>query len=78
MKKIKLILGLLIFTLVFSFSSLSAQSPPPPPPGGSGDGDTEIGGDAPAGGGIFLLASFVLAYAGRKAYSARKKLEEQE
>ena len=74
MKKIKIFFGLLIFALLFSVSSLSAQ-PGDPPDDGTG-GDPIGGGGAPLGSGLAILMGFTAAYAGKKAYAAYKKEEE--
>jgi len=57
MKKIRILLIFLVFTVV-NCSLLTAQDPPPPPEGGHGQtGNSPPGGGAPVGEGlVFLLA----------------------
>ena len=77
MKKVISILTVLVFTLFFSMSSI-AQPPPPPGNTGSGAGGTPIGGNAPIGGGLFILLGLGAAYGSRKVYQLvqEEKLEE--
>jgi len=78
MKKVISILTVLVFTLFFSMS-VDAQGPPPPP-GDSNHhaGGTPIGGNAPIGGGLFILLGLGAAYGSRKVYQLvqEEKLEE--
>jgi hypothetical protein len=66
----KKILFVSAFALLLSYSSsISAQgTPPPPPPTGPSSGDHAIGagGNAPIGGGSFILLGLGLIYAWRK------------
>ena len=74
MKKISIIITLL---LVFAagFNSF-AQVPPPPPPDHGSTGN-QTGGNAPIGGGLFILIGLGAAYGGKKLYDKKKdKLEE--
>jgi len=77
MKKVISILTVLVFTLFFSMSSI-AQPPPPPGNTGGGAGGTPIGGNAPIGGGLFILLGLGAAYGSRKVYHLvqEEKLEE--
>ncbi len=77
LKKIAAVLAISLITI-----SLSAQSPPPPNNGSgsssnpTGSGNT-VGGNAPIGGGLFLLLGLGAAYGGKKLYDLKKeKLEE--
>ncbi len=76
MKKIKFILAG-IFILFLSVG-IMAQVGPPDPPGEHGSGDDQPGGDAPIGGGIFILLGLGAAYGGKKVYNLKKKTEEKE
>ncbi len=74
----KLIKTFAILLLVGTAYTLSAQ-PPPPPGGESGGGGSQgekLGGNAPIGGGLFILLGLGAAYGGRKVYNLRNKLEE--
>ncbi|RLD40514.1 MAG: hypothetical protein DRI89_11850 [Bacteroidetes bacterium] len=80
MKKIlkNIIKAFAIVLFVSTAYTVSAQ-PPPPPGGVSGDGGTQgekLGGNAPIGGGLFILLGLGAAYGGRKVYNLRNKLEE--
>lgn len=67
-----------ILLLIGASYVVSAQPPPPPGgasgPGSGGDGN-ELGGNAPIGGGLFILLSLGAVYGGRKVYNLRKKLD---
>ena len=82
MKKIKNIIRIAIVVLFVSVAyTVSAQDGPPPPPGGgsntSGAGGNNLGGNAPIGGGLFVLLGLGAAYGGRKLYSLKNnKLED--
>ena len=66
---------LVIFGLSFSIDSI-AQAPPPPPPSHGSTGN-QNGGNAPIGGGLFILLGLGAAYGGKKLYEMRKEnLEE--
>lgn len=52
-----------------------AQGPPPPPSGGHGLPGNQTNG-APIGTGIALMTGLFAAYGAKKAWDARKKLEE--
>ncbi len=72
MKKIILILVCLVW--LFSNSLLAQGSQPPPdPPGGHGSGSNQTGGNAPVGGGLFILLGLGAAYGGKKWYEQRKE-----
>jgi len=78
LKKIASVLAISLITL-----SLSAQSPPPPnndgggsSSGPSGSGNT-VGGNAPIGGGLFLLLGLGAIYGGRKLYNMQKESLEE-
>ncbi|RLD40834.1 MAG: hypothetical protein DRI89_11110 [Bacteroidetes bacterium] len=68
-----LIKAFAILLLVGTTYTVSAQ-PPPPPAGEGGSGGSQgnqLGGNAPIGGGLFILLGLGAAYAGRKVYSLR-------
>jgi len=69
-------LALLVITgLTFSLDSI-AQAPPPPPPAHGSNGN-QTGGNAPIGGGLFILLGLGAAYGGKKLYEMNKEnLEE--
>ena len=51
-----------------------AQGPPPPPPGsGHGQSGNQTGGNAPVGGGLFILLGLGAAYGGKKIYKILKE-----
>ena len=70
----------LIFTIVFILFAYNgfSQNDGPPDPGAHGEtGDQPPGGNAPIGGGLFILLGLGAAYGGRKLYNMRdEKLEE--
>ncbi len=82
MKNIKKYILRTFAILLFMGASFTVFSQPPPPPGGSsGGGGTnpgdELGGNAPIGGGLFILLGLGAVYGGRKLYQLRKEgLEE--
>ncbi len=74
MKKL-LVSFLFAFFVFFSVNGFS-QLPPPPPPGHGSTGN-QTGGNAPIGGGLFILIGLGAAYGGKKLYDMKKeKLEE--
>jgi len=60
----------LLFTIVFTLFAATGFTQPPPPPSGSGHGATgnQTGGNAPIGGGLFILLGLGAAYGGKKLY----------
>ena len=54
-----------------------AQSPPHPNNGGTapgpGNGNHPVGGGAPIGDGVYILATLAIAYGSRKIYVMRKR-----
>ena len=70
-KQILPIIVTLIFTL-FTYSGFS-QGPPPPPGGGHGQTGNQTGGNAPIGGGLFILLGLGAAY-GVKKYQNVKRI----
>lgn len=60
----------LAFTLLFSLLALNGFTQPPPPPSGAGHGASgnQTGGNAPVGGGVFILLGLGILYGGRKVY----------
>ncbi len=64
-KKTLLIAGLLTLS-----TGLWAQLPPPPP-GSHGSGSNQNGGNAPVGGGLFILMGMAAAYGGKKLFEPK-------
>lgn len=76
MKKIAIKL-MIVASLSIGSTALLAQGPPPPPPGEhGGDGNTS-GGNAPIGGGLFILMGLGAAYGGKKLYDLRQESLEE-
>ncbi|MFK5854888.1 MAG: hypothetical protein QM503_02080 [Bacteroidota bacterium] len=72
----KTIITLLVIIASVTTTNLFAQVPPPPPPA-HGDTGNQTGGNAPIGGGLFILIGLGAAYGGKKLYELKKeKLEE--
>ena len=66
---------LVIIGLTFSIDSIAQDAPPPPPDHGSSG--NQPGGNAPIGGGLFILIGLGAAYGGKKLYEMKKEnLEE--
>jgi len=75
MKKLHKVLALTLVFLATSTTML-AQAPPPPPPNHGSTGN-QTGGNAPVGGGLFILLGLCAAYGGKKVYDLKKEeLEE--
>jgi len=70
-KKILSIIITLFFTL-FAYNGFS-QGPPPPPGGGHGQTGNQTGGNAPIGGGLFILLGLGVAYGSKKLYTLKKE-----
>jgi len=76
MKTLTKILLIVIITFATISSEVFAQAPPPPPPGHGSTGN-QTGGNAPIGGGLFILMALGAAYGGKKLYDRSKdNLEE--
>ena len=74
MKLIKNILRIVIILLFIGTAyTVSAQPPPPPNGGTSNNQSNKLGGNAPIGGGLFILLGLGTAYGGRKIYNLRNK-----
>ena len=71
----KIFKALLVLTISLSSFTLLAQGPPPPPSGGHGGSGNVNGGNAPIGGGLFVLLGLGAAYGGRKLYLLNKEEE---
>jgi hypothetical protein len=71
-KQIKTLLLSVTFIL---FAATGFSQGPPPPPSGAGHGATgnQTGGNAPIGGGLFILMGLGAAYGGRKLYKVNKE-----
>ena len=74
MKTYLKILLVMIITLSAFSTDTFAQVPPPPPPGHGSTGN-QTGGNAPIGGGLFILIGLGAAYGGKKLYDKRKEEE---
>jgi len=75
-----LIRSLILIAIITSVSFLSAQTPPHPNGGGAPatGNNTQVGGNnggAPIGSGNIFLFILALAYAGRKVYGNRIKVD---
>ena len=59
-----------LFTLIFSLFAAIGFSQPPAPPTGAGHGASgnQNGGNAPVGGGLFILLGLGAAYGSKKLY----------
>ncbi len=73
MKNLKLILAV-IFIVSLSIGVTGQTNPPDPPEHGE-TGDQQPGGNAPVGGGLFILLTAGLAYGGKKVHNLVKGLE---
>jgi len=71
-KQIKTLLLSVTFIL---FAATGFSQGPPPPPSGAGHGASgnQTGGNAPIGGGLFILMGLGAAYGGRKLYKVNKE-----
>lgn len=77
MKKNIVTLTLTIVFSLFAYNGFS-QGPPPPPTGaGHGASGNQNGGNAPIGGGLFILLGLGAVYGGKKLYRMHaEELEE--
>ncbi len=73
MKSIKkyIALATLIISISIPLTAIS-QVGPPNPPGEHGSSGDQPGGNAPIGGGLFILLGFGAVYGGKKLYDIRK------
>ena len=76
MKKIHKVLAITLIILTATSTNLMAQAAPPPPPAHDQTGN-QPGGNAPIGGGLFLLLGLGVAYGGKKLYDMKKKKLEE-
>ena len=74
-RKINSVLFTLALLLIVGLNVSLAQGPPPPPDNHGLTGDQPANG-APIGTGIALMTGLFAAYGAKKAWDARKKLEE--
>lgn len=74
-RKINLVIVTLAMLLFVGLSVSVAQGPPPPPDTHGELGNQEANG-APIGTGIALMTGLFAAYGAKRAWDARKKLEE--
>ena len=56
-------------------NNVFADLPPDPGSGGPGEGDLPVGGGAPIGGGLIIMAAMAAGYCTKKLYDARKRLQ---
>jgi len=72
----KLCFGTALITIILLSINLSAQTPPPPN-GGNGNpvehGNNPVGGGAPIGSGLLILAALGAGYGAKKVYDFRKQ-----
>ncbi len=64
-----------LFTIVFILAASIGFTQPPPPPTGAGHGASgnQTGGNAPIGGGLFILLGLGAAYGSKKLYNMKKE-----
>ena len=67
----KTIITLLVIIASITTVNLLAQAPPPPPPAHGSTGN-QTGGNAPIGGGLFILIGLGAVYGGKKLYDLNK------
>jgi len=72
MKKSIVTLAITALFTLFAYNGFS-QGPPPPPSGGHGQSGNQTGGNAPIGGGLFILLGLGAAYGGKKLYNMNKE-----
>jgi len=72
MKKSIVTLAITALFTLFTYNGFS-QGPPPPPSGGHGQSGNQTGGNAPIGGGLFILLGLGAAYGGKKLYNMNKE-----
>ncbi len=53
--------------------SLDGIAQPPPPPSSHGETGNQSGGDAPIGGGLFILLALGAVYGSKKLYNSHKE-----
>ena len=63
----------LVISLGLMLGTTDVFSQPPPPPGDHGDTGNQNAGNAPIGGGLFILLGLGAAYGGRKLYQSYKE-----
>jgi hypothetical protein len=68
---------MIVVSLSIGSTALLAQGPPPPPPGDHGGTGNTTGGNAPIGGGLFILMGLGAAYGGKKLYDLRQESLEE-
>ncbi len=68
----KTIITLLVIIASITTTNLLSQVPPPPPPG-HGESGNVPGGNAPIGGGLFILLGLGAAYGSKKLYDLNKE-----
>jgi len=68
----KTIITILVIIASITTSNLFSQAPPPPPPGHGSTGN-QTGGNAPIGGGLFILIGLAATYGGKKLYNNSKE-----
>jgi len=68
---------MLLATLQLGVNPIYAQGPPPPPGDHGSSGNNAPGGNAPIGGGLFILLGLGAAYGTKKWYNHRKEVLEE-
>jgi len=69
---------LLLLAIIITFAPVNsiAQVPPPPPPNHGSTGN-QTGGNAPVGGGLFILLGLGAAYGSKKLFDSKKHKTEE-
>jgi len=69
----KYIKTILLSAVILLFAATGFSQPPPPPGGGHGQTGNQTGGNAPIGGGLFILLGLGAAYGGKKIHTLNKE-----
>ena len=70
---IKYIAIIILITIISIPLTAISQGNPPPPPPGHGSSGNQTGGNAPIGGGLFILLGLGAVYGGRKVYKINQE-----
>ena len=68
---------MLAFTALLSLFVVRGFSQPPPPPGSHGSTGNQNGGNAPIGGGLFILLGLGAVYGSKKTYNYLQNRKEK-